>query len=98
MFKIKNTDNERIYYLSETDVFFHIKYFEENVENFINNDHRNLILDMNDLESIDSTFLSVVVKIRTGLTTRGRSLQIINYNEQILKYFQLLNLESHLLK
>jgi anti-anti-sigma factor len=98
MFKIKNTDKERIYYLNEMDVFFHIKYFEENVESFINNDHRNLVLDMNDLESIDSTFLSVVVKFRTELYARGRTLHVTNYNDQILKYFQLLNLEGHLLK
>lgn len=97
MFNIKNTENERIYFLKETDVFFHIKYLEENIENFINNDHRNLILDMKELESIDSTFLSVVVKFRTGLASKGRLLRIINYNEQVLKYFQLLNLENHLI-
>jgi len=96
MFEIIETENEMIYLINEIDIS-RIKLLEENIEVFIKNDHRDLVLDMRNLESVDSMFLSSIVRFRTKLSLGGRLLRIVNYNEHILKCFQLLHLDGHLL-
>lgn len=97
MFDTIETENEKIYLIREPDIFPHIKSFEEHIETFIKNDHRNLVFDMTHLEGVDSMFLSSIVRFRTKLSMGGRILRIVNYNEYILKCFQLLHLDGHLL-
>jgi len=97
MFETIETEIEKIYLIREPDIFPHIRHFEEHIEIFIKNDHRDLVFDMTHLEGVDSMFLSAIVRFRTKLSMGGRILRIINYNEYILKCFQLLHLDDHLL-
>jgi len=97
MFEAIETENEKIYMIKEPDIFPHIRLFEEHIEIFIKNDHRDLVFDMTHLEGVDSMFLSSIVRFRTKLSMGGRLLRIVNYNEYILKCFQLLHLDGHLL-
>ncbi|HNX24448.1 MAG TPA: STAS domain-containing protein [Spirochaetota bacterium] len=97
MFDTIDNENEKIYLLKELDLFPHTRLFEEHVEAFIKNDHRDLIFDMRNLEVVDSMFLSSIVRFKMRLSLDGRMLRIINYNEHILKCFQLLHLDGHLL-
>ena len=97
MFDILETENEIIYMIKENDIFPHIRIFEEHIDSFIKNDHRDLVFDMTHLEGVDSMFLSAIVRFRTKLSMGGRILRIVNYNEYILKCFQLLHLDGHLL-
>ncbi len=97
MFDTIENNRERIYLLKEFDIFNHIRLLEEHVEVFIKNDHRDLVFDMIDLGGVDSMFLSTLLRFRVKLNIGGRFLRIINYNEQILKCFQRLDLDEHLL-
>lgn len=97
MFDTIDNENEKIYLIKEFDIFPHLRLFEEHIEAFIKNDHRNLIFDMRHLDSIDSMFLSAIVRFKIKLSLGGRILQIVNYNEHIFKCFQLLHLDNHLL-
>jgi len=97
MFEVIETENEKIYVVKESDIIEHIKLFEEHVEIFIKNDHRNLVFDMMHLDVVDSMFLSAIVRFRTRLSLGGRFIRIVNYNEHVLKCFQLLHLDGHLL-
>ena len=97
MFDTIDNENEKIYLIKEFDIFPHLRLFEEHIEAFIRNDHRDLIFDMRHLDGIDSMFLSAIVKFNIKLSLGGRILRIVNYNEHIFKCFQLLHLDSHLL-
>ena len=97
MFDITENENEKIYRLNEPDILKNIRLFEEEIENFIKNDNRNLVLDMSLLGQIDSMFLSVILKFRTKLSLGGRTITIINYSEHVYKCFQLLHLDDYLL-
>jgi anti-anti-sigma regulatory factor len=97
MFDIIETETEVIYLIKEFDIFQHMKLLEENVDTVIKNDHRDIVFDMRNLENVDSMFLSAIVRFRTKLSLGGRILRIINYNDHILKCFQLLHLDGHLL-
>ena len=97
MFDAIENENEKIYQIKESDIFPYIKLFEEHIDVFIKNDHRDLVFDMKNLESVDSLFLSTIVRFRTKLSLGGRNLRVINYNEHILKCFQLLHLDGYLL-
>ncbi len=97
MFETIETEDERIYVIKELDIFPHIKLLEEHVEVFIRNDHRNLVFDMRNLDAVDSMFLSAIVRFKTRLSIGGRSFLIKNYNNHILKCFQLLHLDGHML-
>ncbi len=97
MFDTIDNENEKIYLIKEFDIFPHIRAFEEHIEAFIKNDHRNLVFDMSYLEGVDSMFLSTIVKFKMKLSLGGRLLRIVNYNEHVLKCFQLLHLDGHLL-
>jgi len=97
MFETIDGETEKIYLIRESDIFQHIRLFEEHVEIFINNDHRDLIFDLKHLKGVDSMFISTILRFRVKLLLGGRFLRVINYNDYILKCFQLLNLEGHLL-
>ncbi len=97
MFEIIENENEKIYQVKEFDMLRNIRFFENEIEHFIKNDHRNLVLDLKQLETIDSMFLSIILKFRTKLSIDGRNVTLINYNEHVYKCIQLLHLEGYLL-
>jgi len=97
MFEVIDNKDEKIYLIKEFEIFPHVKLFEEHVEAFIKNDHRNLVFDMKELEGVDSMFISTIVRFRTRLSLDGRTLRLINYNTHIYKCLQLLHLDGHLL-
>lgn len=97
MFDTIDNENEKIYLIREFDIFPHIRAFEEHIEAFIKNDHRNLVFDMRHLDGVDSMFLSTILRFKTKLSIGGRILRVVNYNEHILKSFKLLHLDGHLL-
>ncbi len=96
MFETIENESEKIYVLKEFDIFQHIRLFEEDVEIFIKNDHRDIVFDMRNLEGVDSMFLSIMLRFRIKMNLGGRLLRVINYNENILKCFQLLNMDDQL--
>jgi anti-anti-sigma regulatory factor len=97
MFNIIENENEKIYLIKDSDIYNNIRLFELEIETFIKNDNRNLVFDMVHLGSVDSMFLSAILRFRTKLSLGGRNLLMTNYNEHIRRCVRLLNLEDHLL-
>lgn len=96
MFDIIENENEKIYRIKEGDILKNIRLFENEIDNFIKNDHRNLVLDLSMLDNIDSMFLSTILRFRTRLSIGGRNVTLINYNEHVYKCVKLLHLEGYL--
>lgn len=71
----------------------------ENVLNdFVDNDKRNIIIDLKGVDRIDSLSLAVFIGCKNRLTKTGRTLKLINPNEYITRVIELASLEFFLLE
>ena len=96
MFDVIDSASERIY-IPKDDISQYLKIFESDINEFIKNDSRDIIFDFNSLHFIDSLTLAALIRFRRKLSLEGRSLKVINYNDNILRVIELSGLDDFLL-
>jgi len=94
MFEVIETTSERIYIIKCSNIGPDIKLFEENADEFIKSDHRNMIIDLKEQEIICSLLLAALIRIKRGLSLNQRELLIRNCNPQMYRCIELAGLES----
>jgi anti-anti-sigma factor len=97
MFEIIDTENERIFVLQKASDSFQINLLEEKINDFIKNDRRDLLLDMKELNLLDSSSLAAFIRFKRKLKATGRGMKLVNYNESILRVIELSGLDDFLL-
>lgn len=97
MFEIIDSENERIFVLQKASDSFQINLLEEKINDFIKNDGRDLVLDMKDLNLLDSSSLAAFIRFKRKLKATGREMKLVNYNESILRVIELSGLDDFLL-
>lgn len=85
--------NERIYIVWE-NTFVRVKKFEEEINEFIKNDNRDLIIDLKNINKLDSMSLATIIRIKNRLNEDGRDIRLINISEDVLMVIELAGLES----
>ena len=96
MFEVIESATDRIYAPKE-DISQYLKIFESSINDFIKNDSRDIIVDLKSLQFIDSLTLAALIRFRRKLSLEGRSLKVINYNDNILRVIELSGLDDFLL-
>ncbi len=97
MFEITDSENERIFKLHRSSDSFQINLLEEKINDFIKNDNRDLVLDLKELDLLDSSSLAAFIRFKRKLKATGRAMKLVNYNESILRVIELSGLEDFLL-
>ena len=97
MFEIVDSENERTFILQKTSDSFQINMLEEKINEFIKNDGRDLILDLKELNLLDSSSLAAFIRFKRKLKATGRTMKLINFNESILRVIELSGLDDFLL-
>ncbi len=95
MFEIIDSNESRTYVLNSDEIMSNLRFFEENIERFIRVDQRDLIIDMRNLTSINSLFLSCLIRIKSGLFIERRIIRLVNYNESIYRSLEVSGLDSY---
>ena len=97
MFEIIDSENERIFVLQKASDSFQINLLEEKINDFIKNDGRDLVLDLKELNLLDSSSLAAFIRFKRKLKATGRGMKLANYNESILRVIELSGLDDFLL-
>lgn len=96
MFEIIESTNERVYVL-KNDISQYLTLFESSINEFIKSDSRDIVVDMESLQLIDSLTLAALIRFRRKLSLEGRTLKLLNYNANILRVIELSGLDDFLL-
>lgn len=93
------TDNdiERTYLLNKDLESNYIKEIEAELNKYIHNDTRDVILDLRRVMKIDSMSIAALIRIKKKLQENSRTLKITNPNEGVLRILDLSGLETYLM-
>ena len=95
MFEIIENDDSRVYILSSDEIMTNLRMFEENIDRFIKTDKRDLVLDMKNISSLNSVFLSCLIRIKSGLFIERSTIRLVNYNEYVYRSLEVAGLDSY---
>ena len=96
MFEVIESTSERVY-LPKDDISQYLNIFESSINEFIKSDSRDIVVDMKSLDYIDSLTLAALIRFRRKLSLEGRTLKLLNYNENVLRVIELSGLDEFLL-
>jgi anti-anti-sigma factor len=96
MFEVIESINDRVYVPKE-DISQYLSILESSINDFLKNDSRDIIVDFNALQVIDSLTLAALIRFKRKLSLEGRDLKLINYNDNILRVIELSGLDDFLL-
>ena len=69
--------------------------FKSKLLNLVNKGTKELILDLSDVEVVDSVGLGVVMATHNSLKNTGGKLKVIKASEDIFRFFQTMRLDQH---
>jgi len=96
--EVDNSGDDIVITLESSDLKGKVNLFEEKLERVVRFEHKNILLDMKNVNFLDSSILAILIRLRTSLAAEGRTLRLINYNERIIRYIRLAGLEEYLLE
>ena len=67
------------------------------INDFIKNDDRNVVIDLENVFKIDSMSLATLIRIKNKLTDNNRKLILINPSDGVMRVLELAGLEAFLL-
>ena len=92
-----DSDSNNIFVMERTDDIFQKSILEKKVDEFIKNVKYELILDLKELDTLDSMTLAAFIRFKRKLAETNRTMKLINYNENILRVIELARLEEFFL-
>ena len=94
---IVDSTDDRTYIIKSDMISSHVMKFEEELNEFIRDDDRDMIIDMAYITKIDSMSIAAIIRIKNKLTEDGRNLKLINPSDGVMRVLELAGLESFLL-
>ena len=71
--------------------------FEQKLNDFIRDDHRDIVIDLMHITKIDSMSIAAIIRIKNKLSDERRNQKLIKPNEGVMRVLELAGLESYLL-
>jgi len=95
---IADTDLDRTYHILEELIPLNITRLEETLNQFIKDDDRDIIIDLENVNKIDSLAMALFIRLKKKLEEKKRTLLVINPNESIIRVLKLSDLDEFLLE
>jgi len=95
--EIIDNDMERTFILNKDLESNYIKQYEVEFNRFIQEDTRDVIVDLKYVMKIDSMSIAALIRIKKKLQENNRTLKIINPNEGVLRILDISGLETYLM-
>ena len=94
---IVDSTDERTYIIKSDMISSNVMKFEADLNDFIRDDDRDVIIDLAYITKIDSMSIAAIIRIKNKLTEDGRNLKLINPSDGVMRVLELAGLESFLL-
>ncbi len=98
IFNKKEEENRCIFIINEQLNPRTLKELIEEMHNFLQNDSRDAIIDMTNVEVVDSTILAGFMTLYNNFNNNRRKFRIINANNYVKRVIELASLETFLLE
>ena len=95
MFDIIDAPSERIYVFKSNNMSENLRVFEDNLNEFIKSDNRDMVIDLEGQDVMSSRLLALLIRVKRGLSDNKRDLIIKNCNEHIYRCFEMAGLDSY---
>ena len=92
MFNTIDSDSGSIFVMEKTDDIFQTNILEKKIDEFIKSVKNELVLDLKELDTLDSMTLAAFIRFKKKLNSTDRTMKLINYNENILRVIELAGL------
>ena len=96
MFNSMDSESD-IFVMEKTNDIFQRSILEKKIDEFIKTVKHELVLDLKELNTLDSMTLAAFIRFKRKLTETNRTMKLINYNENILRVIELSGLGEFLL-
>ncbi len=97
MLNISDTGDERYFVLKGDNISAGLSQLEDALNSFTREDKRNAVIDLRNVTRIDSMSLAAIIRVKNRLASTGRSLELINPTEGVLRVLQLAGLDEFLM-
>ena len=87
-----DSDSGNIFVMERTKDIFQKSILEKKVDEFIKSVKNELILDLQELDTLDSVTLAAFIRFKRKLTETDRTMKLINYNENIVRVIEMAGL------
>jgi len=98
IFTKKEEDNRCIFIIHEQLNPRTLKELIEEMHNFLQNDSRDAIIDMSNVEIVDSTILAGFMTLYNNFKNNHRKFKLINANNYVKRVIELASLETFLME
>ncbi len=95
MIKVEKVDEGSIVRPEGSIVSTRAEKFRDELKKLIDKGEKNIIIDLADVDLIDSRGLSVFILIHQTLATQGGRLTVVTDNKDIRNLFTILRLDKH---
>ncbi len=97
MVEFIDNEDDRIFVLKDEVISSKLLKLEDLMNEFVRDDNRNAIIDLNNVTKIDSMSLAALIRIKNKLAKTGRTLNLINPGEGVMRVLELAGLDAFLL-
>jgi len=96
MFEVVDSDCDRLFLLKDNLTSLNIEPLNQALDAFIEDDERDVILDLEDVTKIDSKALAFLIRAKKRLAENSRGLKMTNLSEPVQKVLTLTGVEAFL--
>ncbi len=97
MLEIIDSEDERIIRINDELFSNIIIKLEDSVNNFIKDDKRNVLIDLDSVTKIDSMSLATLIRMKQKLNEKDRELYLTNPNPGVMRVLELAGFDDFLL-
>jgi len=95
--EIIDSNAERTYVIKEKLLSANFLRFEEILNEFVHDDERDILINLANVQKIDSMWIAALLRVKKKLIDKGRTLRLTNPTESVMKVLELSGLDSYLL-
>lgn len=97
MVEFIDNEDDRTFILKDEVISAKLLKLEEIMNTFIREDDRNAIIDLRNVTKIDSMSLAALIRVKNKLAKSGRTLNLVNPGEGVMRVLELAGLDAFLL-
>jgi anti-anti-sigma factor len=94
----KETETEITFVLTDEFVTQNLPVLADEFTRFAKSDSRDAVIDLAFVQKLNSTAIAALIRFKNMLTEKGRSMLLVNTNENVLRVLELSGMDRFLLE
>ena len=95
---IVDTSEDRTFIIQDELVAVKVLKFEQKLNDFIRDDHRDIVIDLMHITKIDSMSIATLIRFKNALTEKGRTMHLANPTDTVFRVLELSGMDKFLME